>query len=772
MVVVPGGKGRPGRLVRLVRWLLASVFWRAVRRIGLGERHEWFSLPLVWLTLSVAVWSIEQAQWIEPQPSLLAALAAAVLAGHVLVRTGWRTAVVYMVMAVLGLAVVVWQTIGLFVAPEVDSALTLWWQAIAGPPSEGTIYFAMFLVLITWVFGFAATWFVLRRRNAWPAVAFGSLTVLVNLSNLHKEDYLFLPLFLLTALLLVGQVNLAKQGAWFGRHSARYSYRGMAYLAGAVVFISLVTVIAAWLVPAPPVEQIQLAAFGGGSRDGGGSWYNIFADVQGKWTIIDSDQRSEMLFSDPLSTRPTIQFIVTADRAAYWRTWRFDTYHAWGWTSDGAVSHDSSHLLPPPESGDAEMVAYSVETRLKTDIVLTLGEFVSASLPVEVFAFGGEDVGDIDGRATGTDEASDGPDMITIGDVIAVVTPRFMRPYQRYTVTARISLPTAEELSQAGDKYPEEILDRYLQLPPDLPQRVLTLAADLTDNVETDYDKVLAIKEHVLGLSYNIEAEPTPEDTDAVDYFLFESREGVCTEFASALAVMLRVVGVPTRFTTGYLEGDYEEETGSYILRVSDYHARTEVYFPEYGWIEFSATPVGGSIGTVVADSVGDSIGISDLGLMPVENIPFGPDFETLARPGEATSRRSPSGPKFYVYLVVVGVLAVVVLAARSGYSMWVVSLKRVSDPIEAYERMCRLASWGKAGPMAQETPLEYCARLALALPQQTASIETIGQAYIETQFSTRRQLGRLEKGRLQNAWVNLVPDLLRGLPRLWRESA
>lgn len=760
MAVVSAGQKRPGRLLaRLLRWLLASAVWRAVRLVGLGERHEWFSLPLVWFTLSVAVWSIEQAQWIQPQPSLLATLAVAVLTGHVLVRTEWRTAVVYGVMAVLGLVVVAWQTVGLFVAVEAESALTLWWQAVTGPPSEGTTYFAMFLVLITWASGFAATWFVLRRRNAWPAVAFGGLTVLVNLSNLPREDYLFLPLYLLTALLLVGQVNLAKQGAWFGRHSARYSYRGMAYLAGAVVSISLVTVIAAWLVPAPPVDQIQLIAFGGRSGDSDGSWYNIFADVQAKWTIIDSDRQSEMLFSDPLRNSSTIRFIVTADRPAYWRTRRYDTYHAWGWTSQNTTRHEPADLLFPTDSTPDETVTYSVENRLKTDIVLTPGEFVSASLPVEVTVFTGEGVGSADGPAV-------------VGEVVAVTTPRLMRPYQRYTATARIKLPTADQLSRAGDEYPREILDRYLQLPPNLPQRVITLAADLTEDAGTDFDKVLAVREHVLELTYNLEPKPVPEGTDAVDYFLFESGEGVCTEFASALAVMLRAVGVPTRFTTGYLVGDYEEETGSYIIRVSDYHARPEVYFPGYGWIEFSATPVGGNIGAVVPDPVRDSIEIAGPGPMAVENIPFVPDLEALTRPGDVTGHRSPSGPRFYIYLVVIGVLAAVVLAAGAGYSLWVTRLKRVGNPIEVYERMCRLASWAKAGPMAQETPLEYCARLALALPQQSASIEAIGQAYIETQFSTRRQLGWVEKGRLQKAWVRLVPDLLKSLPRLWRESA
>ena len=185
MAVVASGGERLGRLSRLMRRLRSSAVGRAVWRVGFGERHEWLSLLLVWLTLSVAVWSIERAAWIQPQPSLLAALVVAVFAGHVLVRTKWRTSVVYAVMVVLGLAAVIWQAVGLFVAPGVESALASWWDAVSGGrPSEGTVYFAMFLVFITWTIGFAATWFVLRRRNAWLAAAFGGLIMLVNLSNL------------------------------------------------------------------------------------------------------------------------------------------------------------------------------------------------------------------------------------------------------------------------------------------------------------------------------------------------------------------------------------------------------------------------------------------------------------------------------------------------------------------------------------------------------------------------------------------------------------
>ncbi len=777
MAVVASDGEQSGRLSHLVRRLRLSVVWQ----VGLVEQHEWLSIFLVWLVLAVAVWSIEQAAWIQPQPSLLTTLVMAVLAGQVLVRTGWRILAVYAVTIVLGLAVVAWQAIGLFVAPEVASALALWWDTvISSPPNEGTIYFAMFLVFITWLIGFTAVWFVLRRRNAWLAVVFGGLVVLVNLANLPRDDRILLPVYLLAALLLIGQVNLAKQGAWFGRRGARYYYRGMAYLVGGVVSISLITVLAAWFVPKPPVERIQLSAFAG-SEEGKDSWYNIFSDVHAKWSVLDSGDQNSMSFSDPLSLSPRVQFIVTADQPAYWRTRRYDTYHGWGWTSEGTVKHDSADMLPSPGSSDTETVVYSVENRTKTDVVLTLGDFVSASLPVEVTAFDSDDeIGIADDStveaedgitAASKEETVAGPIQVTAGDVIAVLTPRLMQPYQRYTATTFVSLPTADELSEAGDDHPQEIRDRYLQLPVELPRRVLTLADNLTQDSETAYDKVLAIREHVLTLDYNLQAALIPENTDAVDYFLFDSQEGVCTAFASALTVMLRAVGVPARFTTGYLEGELDEKTGSYLLRIRDYHARTEVYFPGYGWIEFSATPVGENIGAVIDAFIEDPIAfIGSDDLLLEDELPD-PNFDIFGESRESVTGRSLPGPQLYVYFVILGIPAVLALAVRSGYALWLQGLKRVDNPAEVYERMCRLASWGRTGPMVHETPLEYCARLAFALPSQAASIDTIATAYIETRFSTRRELGRLQRGRLQKAWVRLVPNLVRGLPRLWRES-
>jgi len=757
---------------------IRGLLWSALRG-GVGSPQEWAGVLLVFATLAVAAWSIEQANWIRPQPSLITSLVLAVLAGLVLVRSHLSARIAYPVMVILGLGVTAWQAVGLMPYSETQSALGAWWSAVSeARPSEGTTYFAMFLILVVWIIGFVSTWWVLRRQNAWVAVGLGTLTVLINLSNLPREDYLFLPLYLLVAMLLIGQVNLARQGVWFGRRANDFPYRGVVYLAGVVVCISMLTVATAWFAPQPPVDQMGLGPVAGGltEEDARGQWYNIFAGVHAKWGQIDSDKQLTLAFGDPLSTSNRVHFIVTADQPAYWRTRRYDTYHSWGWASSELADREitAQESAAKGEATDrGEALTFLVENRLRTDVVLTVGDFVSSSVPVLLQAFPDEKP-DAELPPTSSDNseevAEDRPKLDEVpepGDVIAVVTPRLMKPYQRYDVSVSVRTFTPEELSDAGEDYPAEITDRYLQLPGDFPTSIRLLARVITRGAESPYGKVMAVKARINRLAYNVEADVPPEGVDGVEHFLFEAEEGVCTSFASAMAVMLRAVGIPARLNTGYLEGDHDAEAGTYLLRVRDYHARTEVYFPGYGWVEFSATPIGGSTDAVVG--VGDADGSEEfLDREMMMTIEGGQMFGGAGGAGTFTPIGSTlPGPQLYVYFFIIGVPVALFLAARGGYAFWMQRLKMVHSPVDAYRKMSRLATLGKIGPMEQETPLEYCDRLAAVLPLQADLISAIVQTYVEALFSPRKELGRLQQARLQRIWVELVPSLARRVPRL-----
>src|SRR6185312_13504316 len=77
---------------------------------------------------------------------------------------------------------------------------------------------------------------------------------------------------------------------------------------------------------------------------------------------------------------------------------------------------------------------------------------------------------------------------------------------------------------------------------------------------------------------------------DVVDYVLFESQEGYCEYYASAMAVLLRAEGIPTRVVGGYYPAPYDADEGGNLYREKNAHLWVEVFFPKFGWIPFEPT--------------------------------------------------------------------------------------------------------------------------------------------------------------------------------------
>jgi hypothetical protein len=77
-------------------------------------------------------------------------------------------------------------------------------------------------------------------------------------------------------------------------------------------------------------------------------------------------------------------------------------------------------------------------------------------------------------------------------------------------------------------------------------------------------------------------------------HFLFDRRQGHCEYFASAMAVMLRVVHIPSRVATGFQSGQYNPMTGWHVVRASDAHSWVEAWIPNRGWVTFDPTPPAG----------------------------------------------------------------------------------------------------------------------------------------------------------------------------------
>ena len=160
----------------------------------------------------------------------------------------------------------------------------------------------------------------------------------------------------------------------------------------------------------------------------------------------------------------------------------------------------------------------------------------------------------------------------------------------RYSVVSDPIRPDPANISDLRPM-PPEILKTYTQVPPEDP-RIEELAKQATGKAKDKYAKALALEQYLrTNYAYSLRLRGNPNSKDPLAMFLFETRSGHCEYFASAMAIMLRQLGIPARLVNGFQIGQYNRLGNSWTVRQYDAHSWVEAYFPPYGWIEFDPTP-------------------------------------------------------------------------------------------------------------------------------------------------------------------------------------
>ena len=165
-----------------------------------------------------------------------------------------------------------------------------------------------------------------------------------------------------------------------------------------------------------------------------------------------------------------------------------------------------------------------------------------------------------------------------------------------YTVVSEVPQPTTYQLQSAGNDYPPEVVQKYLQLPQDTP-RVVAQTAERIENdydPETPYETARAIERYLVydgGFIYNLDVSYRRADK-AIEEFLSDGgKEGFCTQFATSMVLLLRESGVPSRVVYGSTAGQDSDDPGEYVVTGGNMHTWVEAYFPGVGWYPFDPTP-------------------------------------------------------------------------------------------------------------------------------------------------------------------------------------
>ncbi len=157
-------------------------------------------------------------------------------------------------------------------------------------------------------------------------------------------------------------------------------------------------------------------------------------------------------------------------------------------------------------------------------------------------------------------------------------------------------------------EYKADCEDNKSQIPSDIAE----LSAELTEGLEYDWQKASALQDFFQSgeFAYDLNYIP-PRGSDTASYFLFTSKRGTCSDFATAYTLLARAAGLTVRYTEGF-SPDITETEGYYRIRASGSHAYPEVYIQNMGWIVFEPTVSAAySVGSGnIADSDEDDGGI------------------------------------------------------------------------------------------------------------------------------------------------------------------
>ncbi|MHC5409094.1 transglutaminase-like domain-containing protein [Listeria seeligeri] len=268
-------------------------------------------------------------------------------------------------------------------------------------------------------------------------------------------------------------------------------------------------------------------------------------------------------------------FKARTDNGHYWRVESKRIYTGVGW------ANEKSTELQQFSSGDNFPIQLSEET---TGEAKTAEISFEASSEYAPYPYGTQAIN----SAVDTFNANLTTEKITPTDTI-----------KNYTIELKTPVYNIETMQKADfSTLPDSFVSKYTQTPSELPKRVATLANKITKDADSIYDKTKAIESYLSAsgeFTYSTDdAKETPNGTDYVDQFLFETKIGYCDNFSTSMVIMLRTLGIPTRWAKGYTPGEGEKDAkgdkATYTITNNNAHSWPEVFFPGTGWVPFEPT--------------------------------------------------------------------------------------------------------------------------------------------------------------------------------------
>jgi transglutaminase-like putative cysteine protease len=717
----------------------------------------WFTVILLALSVYITVFSIESVTppWAPGMYILTATTSLGLLLGYLSVQQGRLPGVLVHTVAVcLGIVFAFLQTADAVL--NGNRLLLLqhtsnWFQRaiVSGGQSSDNTVFLLFLGILTFLLAYITVWLVLRTRRPWLAVLANGVVLLINLNWATADKLIFLLLFLLVALLLLVRFTLAENIRQWKARGLRFSPDlGWDFMQAGAIF-AVAVLLVAYILPVGQANA-QLQEWAASPKNPLTSLQAKFAQVFAGVVGTGPGAGGINFFDTSLRLRGTVNLPNTKilhytlghptdDGSQYLITETYDSYDGVAsWSSTiGQQRTARANQLMPASSADTKIDTYAITF----DNVPQGGESYLFAPGAEAARFSVNTTYTTRGESTqqGTIWQADSP--LQAGD--------------QYVAEGYVSTATVDQLSQVPYPdlsnpdpvvYPSNVMLLYLPSSDHIDPYVKQVALQATKGTNSMYDAAEHLENYLrAGFTYSTTNPDPPADQDAIAWFL-QTKKGFCTFFASAMAMMARSLGMPTRVALGFTNGTYDQDHGNFVVRGTQAHMWTQIYFGKYGWVNFEPTASFNKF--FRAQDIAPGTTPNPNGTGTVATPPGGVHGNGFTDP--TIGNGNPNAPQNSAVVRVglgMSVVILLILLAIIGFLFWWrMKFRGLAPAAGALARVARLGGWAGAPPSRAQTPKEYAEQLAVVLPDQQANIHELTDLYSRERWSGEIDLDSLDQ--------------------------
>jgi transglutaminase-like putative cysteine protease len=601
---------------------------------------DWFSAVLVILLLLTASGRLVATRWTDGLGVVLDFVILGTILGMALGRSSYHPILTFLTSVAYGILIIPWR-LGVTMSQGIDWSERLLnmigrvnmiiGQIVNQTDVTDSLLFVLLMACLFWILSVNAGYVLTRYANAWRIILPAGLTLVVihyyhncpvvNLRQCVNIDVRggssYIAVYMLLSLLLVARIYYIRQmQSWRDRHTFIHSDVGFDLLRVTVVAV-VVLMAMAWTVP----------AFGNKLFQNGGPLKSINRSLNSASKFFSHAFASLSYSSGPsteyfgqglyLGKGSEISYAMVLQVDApqpspsggnyYWQARVYDRYENGGWTSNYPFTSEIKAqypILTSPFIKGRQISTFNFFAYKNLGLLFFPTQVVSVSRPVIVHLIREPD---------GTPDVS----------FLELNSELFSG--ERYQVLSAVSSLTVRELKNVGTKYPDWVLNQYLQLPSSITPRTRALAQQIASGLTNQYEITDAVTQYLReNITYSRVIPAIPANQEPIDWFLFDLKEGFCNYYATAEVILLRSLGIPARLAVGYAQGEgvTQQTPGlpanvndkqTYQVREKDSHAWPQVFFPDIGWVEFEPTSSireivrpSGEVQPETAPSIGD----------------------------------------------------------------------------------------------------------------------------------------------------------------------